>query len=144
LSSFNQFQENKMFKFISAVTVVFGSLIGAAQSAQAGQCVVAGRVDDASRWAPRVAAVQLFNATGKQVLASDKAAFASVTQVKIMKAVPVSSCDGSQAVKKVDDLSGNASDVKSFYMQPTDGMIAVKSVSFPALRSGSLVELELR
>jgi hypothetical protein len=132
-----------MYKLMSSVTVLMCASGFLAGAAQAGQCVVAGRVDDASRWAPRVAAVQLFNAQGKPVLASDKASFASVTQVKLTKAVPVSACDGGQAIKKVDELSGAIGDLKSLYMQPTDGMIAVKSVRFPALRSGSLVELEL-
>jgi hypothetical protein len=129
-----------MLKFIRTVTVVLGTLTGVAH---AGQCVVAGRVDDSHRWAPRVSAIELFNAQGKKVMASDKAAFASVTQIKLLKAVPLSSCNAEQPVKKVDDLSGSVTDLKSLYMQPTDGMIAVKSVRFPSLRSGALVELEI-
>jgi hypothetical protein len=117
-----------------------------AQASQAGQCVVAGRLNEASQWAPRIAAVQLFDAQGKMVSISDKGALARVTQVKINKAVPLSSCDGNQALKKVDDLSDGGAAGKPTFLQPSSGLIAVKTVAFPSLRAGngSLVEIELQ
>jgi hypothetical protein len=117
-----------------------------AQASQGGQCVVAGRLNDANQWAPRIAAVQLFDAQGKMILLSDKAALSTVTQAKINKAVPLSSCDGNQALKKTDDLSDGGNATKPSFMKATDGFVAVKSVAFPSLRAGngSLVEIQIQ
>jgi hypothetical protein len=117
-----------------------------AQASQGGQCVVAGRLNEANQWAPRIAAVQLFNAQGKMVLLSDKAALSTVTQAKINKAIPLSSCDGNQALKKTDDLSDGGNAAKPSFMQPTSGLVAVKTVAFPSLRAGngSLVEIQIQ
>jgi hypothetical protein len=118
-------------------------LSGVCAGAHAGQCVVAGRLDDASRWAPRLAALQMFDAQGKVIRASDKAGLALVTQVRVLKAVPISGCDGSKAVAKVDDLAAPAGAAKPSYLAAGKSMVPVKGVSFPAIRSGALVELEI-
>jgi hypothetical protein len=117
-----------------------------AQASQAGQCIVAGRLNDANQWAPRIAAIQLFDAQGKMVSLSDKGALGKVTQARIMKPVPLSGCDGNQALKKVDDLSDGGKAVKPAFLQPSSGFVAVKTVAFPILRTGngSLVEVELQ
>jgi hypothetical protein len=117
-----------------------------AHASQAGQCVVAGRLNEANQWAPRIAAVQLFDAKGKMILLSDKAALSSVTQIKINKAVPLSSCDGNQALKKTDDLSDGGTAIKPNFMKATDGLVAVKAIAFPTLRAGngSLVEIQIQ
>jgi putative intracellular protease/amidase len=135
----------KAFLAVAGVAAfVVSSMV--AQASQGGQCVVAGRLNEANQWAPRIAAVQLFNAQGKMVLLSDKAALSTVTQAKINKAVPLSSCDGNQALKKTDDLSDGGKATKPNFMQATDGLVAVKSVAFPSLRTGngSLVEIQIQ
>jgi hypothetical protein len=135
----------KVLLAVAGVAVfVVSSMV--AQASQGGQCVVAGRLNEANQWAPRIASVQLFNAQGKMVLLSDKAALSTVTQAKINKAVPLSSCDGNQALKKTDDLSDGGSATKPSFMQPTSGLVAVKTVAFPSLRAGngSLVEIQIQ
>ncbi len=137
-----------MKKVLLAIAGVAAFVVSSmvAQASQGGQCVVAGRLNEANQWAPRIAAVQLFNAQGKMVLLSDKAALSTVTQAKINKAVPLSSCDGNQAIKKTDDLSDAGKATKPNFMQATDGLVAVKSVAFPGLRAGngSLVEIQIQ
>jgi hypothetical protein len=135
----------KVFISVAGLSVFLMSSV-IAQASQVGQCVVAGRLNDANQWAPRIAAVQLFDAQGKIVSLSDKGALSKVTQAKISKAVPLSSCNGNQALKKVDDLSDSGNAAKPSFMQPSSGFIAVKTVAFPSLRTGngSLVEIELQ
>jgi hypothetical protein len=145
-------QEFKMKRVLLASTgltafvlssMVFSSVV---QASQGGQCVVAGRLNEANQWAPRFAAVQLYDAQSKIVLLSDKAALSTVTQAKINKAVPLSSCDGNQSLKKTDDLTDGGNARKPNFMQATDGLVAVKSVAYPSLRSGngSLVEIQIQ
>jgi hypothetical protein len=137
-----------MKKVLLAIAGVAAFVVSSvvAQASQGGQCIVAGRLNDANQWAPRIAAVQLFDANGKIVLLSDKAALSTVTQAKINKAVPLSSCDGNQALKKTDDLSDGGTAIKPNFMKATDGLVAVKSVTFPSLRAGngSLVEIQIQ
>jgi hypothetical protein len=137
-----------MKKVLLAIAGVAAFVVSSvvAQASQGGQCIVAGRLNDANQWAPRIAAVQLFDANGKIVLLSDKTALSTVTQAKINKAVPLSSCDGNQVLKKTDDLSDGGTAVKPNFMKATDGLVAVKSVAFPSLRAGngSLVEIQIQ
>jgi hypothetical protein len=137
-----------MKKVLLAIAGVAAFVVSSvvAQASQGGQCVVAGRLNDANQWAPRIAAVQLFDSQGKMILLSDKAALATVTQAKINKAVPLSNCDGNQALKRTDDLSDGGSALKPNFMKVTDGLVAVKSVAFPSLRAGngSLVEIQIQ
>jgi hypothetical protein len=136
--------KKKCFALAGLTVFVASSMV--AQASQSGQCIVAGRLNEASQWAPRIAAVQLFDGQGKIVLLSDKAALSTVTQAKINKAVPLSSCDGNQALKKTDDLSDGGIAIKPNFMKATDGLVAVKSVAFPSLRAGngSLVEIQIQ
>jgi hypothetical protein len=137
-----------MKKVLLAIAGVAAFVVSSviAQASQGGQCIVAGRLNDANQWAPRIAAVQLFDANGKIVLLSDKAALSTVTQAKINKALPLSSCDGNQALKKTDDLSDGGTAIMPNFMTATDGLVAVKSVAFPSLRAGngSLVEIQIQ
>jgi hypothetical protein len=118
-------------------------LSGICAGAQAGQCVVAGRLDDANRWAPRLSALQMFDAQGKAIKASDKAGLALVTQVRVLKAVPISSCDGTRAITKVDDLASASSSASPSFLAAGKRLVPVKGVSFPSIRTGALVELEI-
>jgi hypothetical protein len=129
---------------VGVAAFVVSSMV--AQASQGGQCVVAGRLNDANQWAPRIVAVQLFDAQGKLVSLSDKVALGKVTQAKINKAVPLSSCDGNQALKKTDDLSDGGKALKPAFMPATDGLVAVKSIAFPILSAGngSLVEIQIQ
>jgi hypothetical protein len=61
----------------------------------------------------------------------------------VLKAVPLSGCDGSKPLAKVDDLAAPPNAAKPSYLGAGKAMVPVKSVSFPALRNGALVELEI-
>jgi hypothetical protein len=88
--------------------------------------------------------VELLNAAGKRVAGSDKASLATVTQVRIAKSVPLSSCDGNAAIKQVDDLTANGLVGKAPRVSVGTSTIPVQSLGFPKLRSGTeLVEFAL-
>jgi hypothetical protein len=119
--------------------------VGACGSALASQCVVAGRLDDAARWAPRISAVELYNAQGTRVSASDKNALSTVTQMRVIKPVPLSTCNFDAAIAKVDDFAAPLGASKPGYLPITKGseLVPVKGIKFPAIRSGRLVEIEV-
>ena len=118
---------------------------GAATSVDADmQCILAGRVDAEQRWAPQARGIELLDAQGKRVSSADKAALASVKQVRVSSPALLSTCNGDQALAKADDLP-NAKKASAPAISAATAPIKVEAVGFPPLRvGGTLVELRLR
>jgi len=102
-------------------------------------CIVAGRLSEGA-WAPRMAGVQMLDASGKPVTSADKSALASVKQVRLASPALLSRCDGDAQLA----LGGEEALKKSATPAATAGTLAVESVSYPKLRrGGELVELKV-
>ena len=109
--------------------------------ADAGQCIVAGRLDGA-QWAPRFTGVQLLGAQGKVVASADKNAVSAVRQVKLARPALLSRCDGDKPLFNAD---GEAAGKKTPVPSLTAGVFDVEAVAYPKLRTGGeLVELRVR
>lgn len=105
-------------------------------------CILAGRLDAEQRWAPQTRGIELLDAAGKAVKASDKAALGSVKQVRVSSPAILSSCNGSVALPS----GGDGKVAKSLVPAIKAGTspIMVDAVAFPPLRvGGELVELRV-
>ena len=108
-----------------------------------GQCILAGRLDAEQRWAPQSRGVELLDAQGKRISASDKATLATVKQVRISSPALLASCNGSQALASGDDLA-KAPKAVSPALSAGKNPVKVEAVNFPPLKiGGELVELRL-
>ncbi len=118
-----------------------GAAISAhAQSTGENSCIVAGRLSDDARWAPRMAGVQLLGQDGRAVTASDKQALAAVRQVRLSAPALLSRCDGDGQLAVGPETPGPKARVPAIGV----GVVPVEAVSFPKLRrGGELVELKL-
>lgn len=111
-----------------------------AQGAGENSCILAGRLSDEGKWAPRMAGVELLGQDGKLVTASDKQALAGVRQVKLSAPALLSRCDGNGQLA----LGPEAPGAKSAAPALGRGVVTVESVSFPKLRrGGEMVELKV-
>jgi hypothetical protein len=111
-----------------------------AQGAGDNNCIIAGRLSDQARWAPRMTGVELLGQDGKAVTAADKHSLAGVRQVRLGSPALLSRCDGSGQLAVGPDTPGAKSPVPAI----GPGTVAVESVSFPKMRrGGELVELKL-
>ena len=105
-------------------------------------CILAGRLDTEQRWAPQTRGIELLDAAGKAVKASDKAALGSVKQVRVSSPAILSSCNGSAALPSGGDGKVAKSSVPA--IKAGAAPIAVDAVAFPPLRvGGELVELRV-
>jgi hypothetical protein len=111
-----------------------------AQGAGDNSCIVAGRVNDEARWAPRMAGVQLLGQDGRAVASADKQALANVKQVRLSAPALLSRCDGNGQLALGPESPGTKGAVPAI----GPGTVAVESVSFPKMRrGGELVELRV-
>ena len=111
-----------------------------AQGAAEGSCIVAGRLSDEARWAPRMAGLELMGQDGKAITSADKQALSAVRQVRLTAPALLSRCDGSGQLAVGPESPGAKSAVPAI----GPGTVAVEAVSFPKLRrGGELVELKL-
>src|SRR5215218_8706965 len=69
--------------------------------ADAGQCIVAGRLAGA-QWAPKFAGVQLLGAQGQVVGSAEKKNVSAVRQVKLARPALLSRCDGDKPLFNAD------------------------------------------
>ncbi|MDB5874151.1 MAG: hypothetical protein JWQ07_3593 [Ramlibacter sp.] len=107
---------------------------------EAGNCILAGRLSDDAKWAPRMAGVELLGQDGRAVTGADKQALSGVRQVKLSAPALLSRCDGSAQLALGPDAPGPKAKVPAI----GPGVVAVEAVSFPKLRrGGELVELRL-
>ncbi len=130
---------------LAVMTPMAASWAAAPDTSQANgaRCILAGRLDANQRWAPQARGVELLDAAGKRVLASDKSALSAVKQVRISSPALLSQCNGSQALASGDDGARNS---KATVPAVSAGAapIAVEAVAFPPLKvGGDLVELKI-
>ena len=125
---------------------IFGAALAAlgasAQGINAGQCIVAGRITEGDKWAPRFEGVQLLAPRGRVVTSGNRQALADVERVRLTKPALLSKCDGDGELARADD---QPSIPKEPVPAVAPGVVEVESVAFPKLRTGGeLVELKLR
>ena len=123
--------------------LVCSFVLGAATSAFAqadGSCILAGRLSDEGKWAPRMAGVQLLGQDGKAVNSSDKTSLGNVKQVKLSSPALLAKCDGAAQLAEGPDAPGAKGKVPAL----TAGTFNVEAVNFPKMRrGGELVELKV-
>jgi len=111
-----------------------------AQGGGENSCILAGRLSDEGRWAPRLAAVQLLNQEGRAVSGADKPSLSAVRQVRLSAPALLSRCDGDAQLA----LGPQAPGAKEPVPAVGPGVLPVEAVSFPKLRrGGELVELKV-
>jgi hypothetical protein len=116
---------------------------GTAAASAGEQCILAGRLDGNQRWAPQARGIELMDAAGKRVASSDKAALASVKQVRVSSPALLSGCNGNQALARGDDQPGGKK-ASSPAVSAAATPLNVEAVNFPPLKvGGELVELRL-
>ena len=124
----------------AAIAAACCSLPAAAQG-DAGQCIVAGRVN-AGEWAPKFAGVQLVGSDGKAVTSAARQALGGVKQARLARPALLSRCDGNAALRSADQDAPRA---KAPAPALSAGLVDVEAVAFPKLRTGGeLVELRVR
>jgi hypothetical protein len=124
---------------LGAALAAFGAQ---AQSINAGQCIVAGRINADDKWAPRFEGVQLLAPRGRVIGSGGKQALADVQRVRLTKPALLSRCDGDGELARADD---QPSIPKEPVPAVGPGVVEVESVAFPKLRTGGeLVELRVR
>lgn len=122
-----------------ALATINLALPAAAQSGES-QCIVAGRLSDEARWAPRMAGVDLLAQDGRAITAADKPSLSNVRQVRLAAPALLSRCDGEGQLVRGPDNAGPKSPAPAI----GPGVVAVEAVSYPKLRrGGQLVELRL-
>lgn len=125
------------------IAVAFGLALTAATSAFAqsdSTCIVAGRLSDTGKWAPRMAGVQLLAQDGKAITSSEKASLANVKQVKLSSPALLSKCDGDAQLAIGPESPGAKGPVPTL----SAGTVPVEAVSYPKMRrGGELVELRI-
>ena len=100
---------------------------------EVGQCILAGRLGDGQRWAPRFAGVQLLGQDGRVLAASGKEALAGVRQARLAQSALLSRCDGNRELARADDQPpGQRGQVPAV----SAGLVDVEAVAFPKLRTG--------
>ena len=125
------------------IALACGLALTAATSAFAqadGSCILAGRLSDEGKWAPRMAGVQLLSQDGKAVTSANKQALGSVKQVKLSAPALLSKCDGNAQLAEGPDAPGAKEKAPAL----AAGTFAVEAVNFPKMRrGGELVELKV-
>jgi hypothetical protein len=124
-----------------ACTLALGAAGSAlAQAAPENSCILAGRLSDEAKWAPRMAGVELLGQDGRVVSGADKQSLAGVRQVRLAKPALLSRCDGDAQLALGPDAPGAKGKVPAI----GPGVVPVESVSYPKLRrGGEMVELKL-
>jgi hypothetical protein len=114
-----------------------------------GQCILAGRIDSDSQWAPRFKNLELLDADGKAIQPrlttqqSAKDLLATVKQVRINAPAFLSTCNGHQAIPNGDGLPSVAH-TEAPAVSAGKALIAVEAISYPPLGlGGEWVELKL-
>jgi hypothetical protein len=104
-------------------------------------CITAGRLDDAGRWAPQFKSVRLLDEAGRPLKARSKAELVSVRFAELTEPALLSGCDGDQLLKQ-----GDASPLaKAPVPALKKGRVVIEGVGFPRLQiGGELDELKVQ
>ena len=125
-----------------ALCAVAASVETPAQGINAGQCILAGRLNADGKWGPRFDGVQLLAANGRVITSAAKEQLADVQQARISKPALLSRCDGDGELARADEQPVIP---KEPVPAVAPGVVEVQSVAFPKLRTGGeLVELRLK
>lgn len=134
---------------LGAQTLPLAFAQSAATSPDQGQCILAGRIDGDSQWAPRFKNLELLDAHGKLIqprIATQQSAkdlLATVKQVRVNEPALLSTCNGNQAIPKGDGLPSIAH-TEAPAVSAGKALIAVEAISYPPLGlGGEWVELKL-
>jgi hypothetical protein len=125
----------------AALTVsAAGFAVSSSAQVETPQCILAGRLSDEAKWAPRMAGVELLGQDGRVVASADKQSLAGVKQVRLTSPALLSRCDADAQLALGPDAPGAKGKVPAI----GSGTVAVESVSYPKLRrGGEMVELKL-
>ena len=106
-------------------------------------CILAGRLGESGRWAPRIAGVSLHDAQGAAVSAATRDALAQVRQLRLGQRATLTTCDGDGA-----RLAGGPDTADGRGPVPIvtagRGFIPVLAVHHPRSRLGQWVELQVQ
>lgn len=129
-------------RFLLPLALAAAGLGAQAQVPAEGACILAGRLADDGRWAPRLEGVQLLGDSGQPIATRGKAALDQVRQARLAQPALLSTCSGGQPLHRAD---GDPDQPKSAVPSLSAGLVEVESVAFPPLRTGgTLVELKVR
>jgi len=122
-----------------AATTVALLVLSTAATAADPECLLAGRIDDAGRWAPRAPGVALLDAQGRELAPSD--APTSARRVRLDQPAALSRCDRDRPLARGDGGTTAPGPVPA----ASPGVLEVVAVHRPPLRvGGTLVELEVK
>lgn len=130
---------------IASILIAVGACLAPAMAAFASEnaiCILAGRVGEGGRWAPRLPGLSLLDARGSAVAGASAHALAQVRQVRVAAATPLTRCDGPGATLATGpDLPGERQPVPIL----TAGTTPIDVVAVHDLRSrlGNWVELQV-
>ena len=105
-------------------------------------CILAGRLNADSRWAPLARGVTLLNAQGERVSASSKNALNTVRAVRLSEPALVSQCNGGQPLVSGESTTGSKTPAPA--IKPSSIALNVEAIYDPPVRAGGRwVELQL-
>lgn len=147
MSSVHQLTSSPRLAWLALLALTLAAALpqpARAQGADDG-CILAGRLDDAQRWAPRMNGVDLLGADGRTVRGSSREALGAVRQVRVSSPALLAGCNGAQPLASAD---GDAVQAKAQVPAVRAGRepIQVEAVSYPPLKTagGQLVELRVK
>lgn len=106
-------------------------------------CILAGRLGESGRWAPRIAGVSLHNAQGSAVSSATRDALAQVRQLRLSQHATLTTCDGDGAsLAAGPDTAHGRGPVP--IVTAGRGFIPVLAVHHPRSRLGPWVELQVQ
>lgn len=106
-------------------------------------CILAGRLGESGRWAPRTPGVSLHDAQGAAVSAATRDALAQVRQLRLSRSATLTTCDGDGAsLAAGPDMADGRGPVP--IVTAGSGFIPVLAVHHPRSRLGQWVELQVQ
>lgn len=133
-----------MFRIMILVSVGIASGVSANARADDAQCVVAGRLDDAGRWAPRFTNMRLLDDRGNPITAASRTALAGIRQTILSDRALLSNCGVGQLLPRLDDRAAMTPGDPVPALSAGPAPLKVADVRYTPLRSGgALVELRV-
>lgn len=106
-------------------------------------CILAGRLGESGRWAPRTPGVSLHDAQGAAVSAATRDALAQVRQLRLSRSATLTTCDGDGAsLAPGPDMADGRGPVP--IVTAGSGFMPVLAVHHPRSRLGQWVELQVQ
>lgn len=129
-------------RLLIALALAATGVAAQAQAPADATCILAGRLSDDGRWAPRFEGVQLLGESGQPIATRGKPALDQVRQARLAEPALLSACGGGQPLHRAD---GEPDQPKAAVPALSAGLVEVEAVALPPLRTGgTLVELRVR